>query len=111
MGGNICKKLIVKKMVSDLEETTLRIMETNDSLGISIMESVKGNPLRVFIIINDKESRSKGMIVLTLNDETLGVIIEHSSFVGTVAMLEDFFDIAKLVENEMILAAKSSIID
>ena len=105
------QKINSQKMLSDLEEATLRIMETNDSLGISIMESVKGNPLRVFIIINDKESCSKGMIVLTLNEETLGVIVEQLSFVGTVAMLEDFFDIARLIENEMIFAARSNIID
>lgn len=105
------QKINSQKMLSDLEEATLRIMETDKSLGISIMEPVKGNPLRVFIIVNDKESRSKGTIVLTLNNKTLGVNVEQSSFVGTVSTLEGFFDIARLVENEMIFAARSNIID
>ena len=105
------QKINSQKMLSDLEEATLRIMETDKSLGISIMESVKGNPLSVFIIVNDKESRSKGTIVLTLNNRTLGVNVEQSSFVGTVSTLEDFFNIARLVENEMIFAARSNIID
>ena len=105
------QKINSQKMLSDLEEATLRIMETDKSLGISITEPVKGNPLRVFIIVNDKESRSKGTIVLTLNNKTLGVNVEQSSFVGTVSTLEDFFDIARLVENEMIFAARSNIID
>ena len=105
------QKINSQKMLSDLEEATLRIMETDKSLGISIMEPVKGNPLRVFIIVNDKELRSKGTIVLALNNKTLGVNVEQSSFVGTVSTLEDFFDTARLVENEMIFAAKSNIID
>ena len=105
------QKINSQKMLSDLEEATLRIMEINKSLGISIMEPVKGNPLSVFIIVNDKESRSKGTIVLTLNNKTLGVNVEQSSFVGTVSTLEDFFDIARLVENEMIVAARSNIVD
>ena len=105
------QKINSQKMLSDLEEATLRIMETDKSLGISIMEPVKGGNLRVFIIVNDKESRSKGTIVLTLNNRTLGVNVEQSSFVGTVSTLEDFFDIARLVENEMIFAARSNIID
>ena len=105
------QKINSQKMLSDLEEATLRIMETDKSLGISIMEPVKGGNLRVFIIVNDKESRSKGTIVLTLNNRTLGVNVEQSSFVGTVSTLEDFFGIARLVENEMIFAARSNIID
>ena len=105
------QKINSQKMLSDLEEATLRIMETDKSLGISIMEPVKGGNLRVFITVNDKESRSKGTIVLTLNNRTLGVNVEQSSFVGTVSTLEDFFDIARLVENEMIFAARSNIID
>lgn len=104
------QKINSQKMMLDLEEATLRIMETDDSLGISIVGK-ENHPLRVFIIIDDKESRSKGVILLTLNDETLDVGVEQSSFVGTVAMLENFFDIARLVENEMIFAARSNIID
>ena len=105
------QKINSQKMLSDLEEATLRIMKTDKSLGISIMEPVKGGNLRVFIIVNDKESRSKGTIVLTLNNRTLGVNVEQLSFVGTFSTLEDFFNISRLVENEMIFAARSNIID
>ena len=71
------RKINSQKMLQDLEEATLRIMETDKSLGISIMEPVKENPLRVFIIVNDKESRLKGTIVLALNNKNQLFIVER----------------------------------